>query len=390
MSFRVGIAGSGFIARGLVQLLSLFPDLKVSRVLTRSDVSSRVDFPWPDLLTNSLGELVRASDVIVECSGDVLHATDVVESALGAGLPVVTMDAEMQVTTGSYFVGRGVFTEAEGDQPGCLAALAEDAEAMGFVPLVYGNIKGFLNCNPTRKDMEYWGAKQGLSMKRVVSFTDGTKLQMEQALVANGLGATIVADGLIGPQVARVEDARETLAAAAIRVGRPISDYVLSSSCPPGVFIIATHPQYEQQNLYLKNYKLGDGPHYLLLRNYHLCHLEIAKTLRRVMRGGTPLLDNSYVPETSVVAVAKRTLEPGEELSYGVGSFDVRGLVIRFASHLAHCPIGLLENAVVARRVDEGRMLCLQDVELPDSLALRAWSTIRERVKAAGCAGGQA
>ena len=342
MSFKVGIAGSGFIAKGLVQVLSLSPDLQVSCVLTRSDVSSRGDFARPDLLTNSVEELVRASDVVVECSGDVLHATDVVEAVLGAGLPVVTMDAEMQVTTGSYFVGRGVFTEAEGDQPGCLAALAEEVSGMGFVPLVYGNIKGFLNLRPTRDEMEYWGAKQGVSMQRVVSFTDGTKLQVEQALVANGLGATVAVDGLVGPRVDRVEDAREALAAAAIGVGRPISDYVLSSSCPPGVFIIATHSQHEQQKLYLRNYKLGDGPHYLLLRNYHLCHLEIARTLRRVMSGGSTLLDNSFCPEVSVAAIAKHALEPGAELRHGIGSFDVRGIAIRFAEDVRHCPIGLL------------------------------------------------
>ena len=43
-----------------------------------------------------------------------------------AGRPVVTMDSELQVTTGSYFVGQGYITEADGDQPGCLARLHEE------------------------------------------------------------------------------------------------------------------------------------------------------------------------------------------------------------------------------------------------------------------------
>ncbi len=383
MGFKVGVAGSGFVAKGFVQSLAGTQDLTVSRILTRSDVGVRGDFPSSDLLTNDVEQLLRNSDVIVECSGDVLHATDVIDAALGAGVPVVTMDSEMQVTTGSYFVGRGVFTEAEGDQPGCLAALAEESTDMGFIPLVYGNAKGFLNHNPTRADMEYWGGKQGISMERVVSFTDGTKLQIEQALVANGLGATIAKDGLVGPRVDTIQAAVDALTAAASEVGRPISDYVLTPASPGSVFIIAIHSHYEQQKSYLKYFKLGDGPHYLLLRNYHLCHLEIARTLRRIMAGSRAFLDNSFTPEVSVVAVAKHTLEPGSRIEHGIGGFDVRGIAVRFVEHVGHCPIGLLNRSTVVRRVEEGQMVSLSDVELPDSLALRAWKIIRERVQPA-------
>jgi predicted homoserine dehydrogenase-like protein len=378
----VGIIGSGYISKGLVQVLMRCDDLAPSRVLTRSDVRGRDDYPQPGLLTNDLAEVVRESDVIVECSGDVAHATEVVDAALSEGLPVVTMDAEMQVTTGSYFVGRGLFTEAEGDQPGCLAALSEEARGMGFSPLVYGNIKGFLNHKPTRQEMEYWGAKQGISMERVVSFTDGTKLQLEQALAANGLGATIAQDGLIGPEVEKVGDAVERLASVAEALGRPVADYVLSAASPPGVFIVASHR--DEQRRYLRNYKLGEGPYYLLLRTYHLCHLEIPRTLRRVMSGGGALLDNSSLPEVSIAAVAKRTLEPGDELSHGIGSFDVRGVAVRFSEHVSHCPIGLLQRATVVRRVADGQMLAMDDVLVPDGLALRAWMAIRGRVARVG------
>ena len=98
------------------------------------------------------------------------------------------MNSEFHVTVGSYFVDKGLVTEAEGDQPGVLAQLHEEAISMGFKPLVYGNIKGFLNENPTADDMEYWGNKSGISLDMVTSFTDGTKVQIEQTLVANGLG----------------------------------------------------------------------------------------------------------------------------------------------------------------------------------------------------------
>jgi predicted homoserine dehydrogenase-like protein len=81
--------------------------------------------------------------------------------------------------------------EAEGDQPGSLAALHENVRLMGFRPLVLGNIKRFLDKNPAEAEMMHWSAKQRLSLHQTVSFTDGTKLQIEQVLVANGLGADI-------------------------------------------------------------------------------------------------------------------------------------------------------------------------------------------------------
>ncbi len=377
MMTRVGIVGSGYIARGLVLALQGQDDLGVSRVLTRTNPSQRNDFPRAELLTTSIDEIVDRSDLVVECSGDVLHATVVVDAVLRAGLPAVTMDAEMQVTTGSYFVGRGLITEAEGDQPGCLAALAEEARQMGFQPLVYGNVKGFLNLEPSPEDMDYWAARQGLSLDKCISFTDGTKVQFEQALVANGLAAGIASDGLIGMREDDLKQGALKLADVATRRGHAISDFVVCPTGPPGVFVVGTH-QSEQQ-LYLRNFKLGEGPHYLLLRNYHLCHLEIGKTIRRVVAGGPALLDNSYSPTVGVAAVTKRAIPRGHVFGRNIGSFDTRGIAVRIAENPGHVPIGLLAGAVSTRPLEHGQMLTCDDVDVPDSLAYRAWRSIAAR-----------
>lgn len=128
---RIGVVGTGFIAAGLVMALEEHQDLAVSKVLTRTNIGQRTDFPRQDVLTNSVDELIEHSDLIVECSGDAIHATDVVDKVMASSLPVVTMDSELQVMTGSYFVRRGFITEAEGDQPGCLAALRGNVLQMG-------------------------------------------------------------------------------------------------------------------------------------------------------------------------------------------------------------------------------------------------------------------
>src|SRR3989344_8981744 len=141
---RIGVSGTGMIAHGFVRLIKQhYQDMQSSRVLPRPPLSTMTDFPLADVLTNSLDELIDNSDLIVECSGDVFHGTAVIERAFEAGLKVVTVNAELQVTTGSYLAGKGFLTEAEGDQPGSLAALREDALQMGFQPLVYGNMKGY-------------------------------------------------------------------------------------------------------------------------------------------------------------------------------------------------------------------------------------------------------
>lgn len=378
---RVGIVGTGFIGRGLALALEGQPDVAVSKVLTRRDPRQCKEHPRRELLTNSVEELVEASEVVVECSGDVIHGTEVLDRVLAAPLPAVTMNSELQVTTGSYLAGKGLITEAEGDQPGCLASLRENALQMGFRPLVYGNVKGFLNHTPTREEMEHWSEKQGISLQQVTSATDGTKVQFEQALVANGLGAGIAEDGLLGVPCEELQEGATALAEEAKSLGHPISDYILSPKSPKGVFIVAEHD--ERQRDYLRYFKLGDGPYYVLLQSFFLCHLEIVKTIRRVLKGEGVLINNTARPSVSVAAVAKRPLKPGETIRRGIGSFEVRGSAIRMESDPGHVPIGLLADAVVRRKVEAGRRLSFDEVEVPESLALRAWLETQRALKKA-------
>jgi len=376
---RIGIVGSGFIASGLAKLIAEQDDLELGPVLTRSDLSTRSDFPFADHLTNDLDRLIESCDLIVECSGDAIYATDTIEKILAAKIPVVTMNSEFHITTGSYFVDKGLLTEAEGDQPGVLAALHEEALSMGFRPAVYANIKGFLNENPTREEMEYWGAKSNLSLEMVTSFTDGTKVQIEQVFVANGLGANLIKEGLVKLRCDDMGEGGLKLIEEAKKRGvpLPVSDYVLSSKLPAGVFIVAEHA--DDQKAALRYYKLGEGPYYVLERTYHLCHLEIVKTIRRILGGGKVLLDNSPCPRYSVAAIAKHDIKAGHRLKKAIGSFDVRGEAVAIANHPDHVPIGLLADATFVRDVKEGEIVTFDDVELPPSRALEIWQIIKER-----------
>ncbi len=367
---RIGVSGTGMIARALVLLIARhYKDMQVTRVLTRRPLRDVADFPLNDVLTNSLDDLIDNSDLLIECSGDVCHGTVVIERAFSAGLRVVTVNAELQVTTGSYLAGKGFITEAEGDQPGSLAALREEAILMGFEPLVYGNMKGYLNHNPTPADMAYWSGRQGISIDQTTSFTDGTKVQIEQVLVGNGFGATITRQGLEGIPSTNLDESAAVLGAMADSIGQSIVDYVIPSGYPAGgVFLVGRHDRVQQSALqYLK---MGGGPYYALLRPFHLCSLEVGKTLRRVLGGGGVLLNNSTTPTLGVAAIAKHAMPAGERVVRGIGGFQFRGEGLIIERNPNHVPIGLMNHAVLTRAVEPGQIITFDDVDLLPSRAL--------------------
>ena len=367
---KIGVSGTGMIARTLIRLITQhYPELEITRVLTRRPLNSFSDFPLPDRLTNSIDQLVDNADLVIECSGDVFHGTEVIERAFEAGLPVVTVNAELQVTTGSYLAGKGFLTEAEGDQPGSLAALHEEALMMGFKPLVYGNMKGYLNHDPSPEDMNYWSRRQGISIEQTTSFTDGTKVQIEQVIVGNGLGATITRQGLNGLASTNLDETGKLLGMMAERLGQPLVDYVIPSGYPAGgVFLVCRHDANQQAAI--EYFKLGSGPYYTLVRPFHLCSLEVGKTVRRVLAGGDVLLNNSTTPTLGVGAIAKRPMRAGELVDRGIGGFQFRGEALKLDQHPDHVPIGLLRKTALKRSVEPGQLITFDDIDILPSRAL--------------------
>jgi predicted homoserine dehydrogenase-like protein len=377
---RIGVIGTGFVSSHFVMALAKREDYRLGKVLTRRPLASCTGYPRTDALTDSLDELIEHSDIVFECTGDVGYAAASIERLLAAARPVVTLNAEFHATLGSHFVGRGIVTEAEGDQPGCIAALHEEAMALGFKPLVYGNMKGFLNKTPPPEDMKYWAEKQGCSVPMVTSFTDGTKVQIEQCLVANGLGAGIAKEELSGLPTDDLQFASQELGALAEKLGYPLSEYVLGRKLPHGVFVVARHD--EEQRDALRYFKQGEGPYYLLAKNYIMVHLEVLKTIDRIRRGETRFLDNGAQPAISVAALAKRALKPGEIVERGCGSFDLRGICVNIADRPDHLPICLANDMRVKTAIEPGQMLTMADVELPDSEALTIWQSIEGKALA--------
>ena len=375
--YRIGLVGTGFIGSGLARLIKSSPDFEISNVLTRRD-SANIDGFNADLITNSINQLVDNADIVFESSGDVVHATEVVLAATNAQKKVITINSEFHVTTGSFFTRRGDFvTDADGDQPGCLARLNQDVVGMGFKPMAYVNIKGFINHNPEQKEMEYWSKLQKLSLEQTVSFTDGTKLQVEQAFVANALNATIAPGGMTGARVESLND-MDYLVRLAEAAGEPISDFGLCKGAPPGVLIVAKSDEADYLGDYtpVKPLRTKDGLAYILLRPYHLCHFEGLNTARKVIRGESMLINNSAKPRLTVVAIAKRKIAQNEIIERGAGGFDVRGIAVHMQDYKNAVPICLLTHAKVVRELAPDQVVSFDDVILDESKALEIYRQI--------------
>lgn len=376
---RIAISGTGFIAQGIANLIDALPEFETTAVLTRRPVAEASHLFPEECLTNSVDQLVESADFVIECSGDAVHAAEVMVAAGEAGCPIVTMNSEAQITVASALVRRGyTVTESHGDQPGCLAELAEEASDMGFRPLAYVNLKGFLKHSPSKEDMHYWSERQGLSLRQVTSFTDGSKLQIEQALVANALGARIVQQGMIG---GRVDDLSKLdyLARTAREFGAPISEYVVNPGGPPGVLVVAENPIADMKEGYLPFTRLmtEEQEAFVLIRPYHLVHLEVGKTLRRLARGEKPLLNNGSSPTATVAAVAKRALSAGTILEEALGGFDLRGEAIELAGNEDVAPITLLDGARLRHSIEPGQVIRKGDVDIRETLASELyWSTV--------------
>ena len=368
---RVGVSGTGYIARGLIELLQPMGDrFEVVIVLTRRAVADVAPVPGNLPVTDNLDQFLTACDMVVECSGAVDGARVVVEAAIAAEKQIVTLNAEFQMALGAAFRDYPNITEAQGDQPGSIAALDEEVRQMGFEPVVYGSQKGFLALTPSKEDMVYWSERQGISLPAVTSFTDGTKVQIEQALVAECLGGTIAQNGLIGPKTGTLAEGGRELAARAAELGEVISDYALVAGGRGELFIVARHASPPEQ---LQYYKLGGGEFYIIERPFHLGHFEIPITMIRMAEGRGPLMKHSRKPELTVGTIAKTALPKGLPVTQAAGSFEFRGEAMRLTDAPDAVPIGLMEHCVLREALEPGQVVKWSDVDLSKDASVALW-----------------
>jgi predicted homoserine dehydrogenase-like protein len=238
---------------------------------------------------------------------------------------------------------------------------------MGLIPRVMGNIKGLQDRYRTPLTQRGFAEKWGQKPEMVTSFADGSKVNFEQAIVANATGMTVAKRGMLGwDHREHVDTLTTRFDIEMLRSLGGIVEYVVGALPAPGVFCLAEQPD-ERQRHYLNLYKLGEGPLYSFYTPYHLCHFEAPHSVARAVlfkdAAGVPL-DG---PRVEVAAVAKRALRAGETLD-NYGHFMTYGEAVSVAERRQgrYLPEAMVEGCRLTRDVPQDGVVTLDDVVLPE------------------------
>jgi predicted homoserine dehydrogenase-like protein len=396
---RVAMVGAGFMGRGIaLQLLTSAPGIRLVAISNRHVETARNAYRLAGAenvehvessaalegaisagryaITEDAMLLAEADavDALIEVTGTVELGARVTLSAIEHGKHVILMNAELDGTIGpilkQYADRQGVvITNSDGDQPGVTMNLYRFVTGIGVRPVFCGSVKGLHDPYRTPTTQEDFARKWGQKPQMVTSFADGTKISFEQAIVANATGMRVARRGMYGPTVepgTHVREAAALFPLDELLEGPGIVDYVVGAEPAPGVFVLGTHDDPQQQH-YLNLYKLGEGPLYCFTTPYHLCHFEVPTTIGRAVLFGDATIAPNHGLRVEVVATAKKDLPAGETID-GFGGYMIYGLAenadIAQAENLL--PIGLAEDTRLRRDVPKDQVLTYADVERPE------------------------
>lgn len=377
---RVAIIGAGFMGKGLFYQCTITPgitcvavaDIDVDKA-TACVESMKQNYRIVNSL-QAMHETIRQNhvavcesgemlakcesvDVLIESSNAIAAAGQFAIAALEHRKHMVMVNSEADLIFGPYltYLAREngvVYTSCDGDQYGVIWHLIDELQLWGFDIVMAGNIKGFLDrySNPTKIVPE--ADKRNLSYKMATAFTDGTKLCVEMALLANTLGLSTAIPGMHGPRAGHVREIFHLFDFDTLWEDKqPFVDYILGAKPDGGVFAVG-HCGNEYQRGMLSYYKMGHGPYYLFYRPYHLCHIEAMTTVAQAFIDGKPLMQPAFGFQTNVYAYAKRNLRERENLD-GIGGYTCYGLIENCAQNEEHpgLPICLTEDVILKRDV---------------------------------------
>lgn len=395
---KVGIAGAGFMAKGLVNhLVNTVPGMRVAAVFARRpeqalDILCQAGLPVDHVIRADTRQGVEAAigqgrtavtveyramtdagdlDVVVDCTGAVEFGAHLASAVIAAGKHLVLMNAEVDATLGAILARKAdeagvVYTGCDGDQPGVQMNLIRFVRGLGLRPLVAGNIKGLQDPYRTPTTQAGFAAKWGQDPHMVTSFADGTKVSVEQALVANAAGFSVHRRGCLQREhTGHVDELTMAYDIEELREMGGAVDYVVGARPGPGVFVLAEHDDPKQRH-YLNLYKLGEGPLYSFYTPYHLCHFEVPNTIARAVLLGDATIRPLGAPHVEVVTVAKRHLKAGESLD-ALGGYTYYGECEKASIVQAEdwLPVGLAQDCVVTRDIAKDEVIGYRDVVVP-------------------------
>lgn len=310
-------------------------------------------------------------DAIIEATSDIEFTANLAMNAIKNKKNIVLMNADCDATVGPilkvYADRAGVVISAtDGDQPGTMMNLYRFVDSIGFKPVLIGNIKGLQDFYRTPDTQREFAKNHGLSPEMATSFADGTKISMENTLVANATGFGVGTRGMYGPKCNHVNESKDLFPLDKLLDGG-IVDYILGAEPGPGVFVLG-YSDDPFRKPYMRYYKLGEGPFYVFYTPYHLASLEVPLTVARAVLFQDAAVAPIAGPVCDVITVAKRDLNAGEVLD-GIGGFTCYGVIentnVCRAENLLL--MGLSEGCRLKRDILKDEAIICTDVEMPEN-----------------------
>ena len=393
-SIRVALVGAGYMGRGIAfQIERYIPGMRLAAISNRTiskaekayqeaDIESVKSVETVSQLENAIARdqyaitddpfLVCQADnidAVIESTGDVEFGAKVSMKAIEYHKHIILMNAELDATVGPILKTHAdragiVMTNADGDQPGVMMNLVRFVKSIGYDPVLAGNIKGLQDHYRTPETQKGFAAQHNITPEMATSFADGTKISMENAIVANATGFRVGKRGMYGPSCNHVSEAANLFPIDQLLNGGLV-DYILGAEPGPGVFVLGYNDHPIRQS-YMKYFKMGDGPLYVFYVPYHLPHLEVPLTVARAVLFQDAAVAPLGASVCDVITVAKRDLDRDEVLD-GIGGFTCYGVIENSEVCQAEdfLPMGLAEGCRLKQDISKDQVITYADVELP-------------------------
>ena len=396
---KVGMVGAGATGRAIaLQLGTPAPGIRLvalanrtikngERALIEAGINEYVNvdnvqkaedaiFRKKTVLTENPQVLTECSniDVIVEVTGTVEFASNIVLSAIENGKNIILVNAELDSFLGPILKKKAdqagvVITNTDGDEPGVAMTLLRYLRTAGLKPVAAGNLKGMVDHYRTPETQRAFAEKYDQDVRKVTSFADSTKLSMEATVLANATGFQVGQRGMFGPKCDYVREIANLLPADKM-LATGLIDYALGAAPYTGAFVIV-HEKSSLKMAQLAYYKLGDGPFYVFYTPYHLPHIQIASSIGRAQLFKDPTVTPINGPACEVLTVAKSDLKAGTKLD-GVGGFSAYGLIDNFleARKANALPISFSDGCILKKDVKKDDIVTFDHVEMPKDLII--------------------
>jgi predicted homoserine dehydrogenase-like protein len=393
---RVAMAGCGFMGRGLVnQIVNSVPGMTLAAIAVRNPdkafkalidagVHDAIAVEGAPGLKQAIRQRVTAVtedfhsitqtdgiDVVIDVTGAVEFGCHLALDCFAGGKHLVLMNAELDATVGAE-LGRladaagVVLTGCDGDQPGAQLNLIRCVRSIGITPVVSGNIKGLHDPYRNPATQEGVARRWGQDPWMVTRFADGTRVSVEQSIVANATGMSVHKRGMLGrSHGGHVEQLTQCYDIEELRALSGAVDFVVHAKPNPGIYCFGIQEDPKQQH-YLELSQLGTGPLYSFYAPYRLCHFEVPMTAARAALMGDATVRALPTRHVEAVTTAKINLKAGTVLDR-LGGFHHYGEAEKARTARAErlLPIGAAEGCSLIRDVRKDATLTYDDVALP-------------------------